>query len=407
MISFASNNNRKEHPMRKLLPFAILFLLLVSDCNPKAAEQWAKIGAEVQNEQLKLLTATGTTSILPSHVYCGNEHKNLPPHPGGCVGKAIDENGGIPAQEQVEIRGWLVDDLRFCDPAEVCFSVLLDYGWEQKTDPQKVFAISTPERIVNALTSVNIIVFGRNPARVGAFSSRLQTDPNLHAWGGRNAAVIHVEAMGWRRESEQQTPADWNAFVSPDGHAWAFNPLRPVAFPARQKNIGPGDYVRIVGTLWEDEGHYDNSIGNGGSNLEGVDHSDPESKIAGDAKACWHAGSINQGTAGRGWREIHPVDFMAALDTPTQHKDAFQVITLCGAGEITHTIKLPSNSRPSPTAHISFKETIHTFTTFRDIETKTVTPTADGVDVHIKLKGRGLFGGDPKFFAGYHVFWTE
>ncbi|MBI3580332.1 MAG: hypothetical protein HY089_13085 [Ignavibacteriales bacterium] len=393
--------------MRKLLPLAILFLLLVSDCDPKAAEQWAKIGAEIQNQQLKLLTSTGTSQILPSQVYCGNEHKGLPPHSGGCAGKATDENGGIAAQEQVEIRGWLVDEVHFCDPAEVGFSVLLDYGWEQKTDPQKVFAINTPERIVNALTPADIIVFGRNPARISAASSRLQADPNLHAWGGRNATVIHIEAMGWRRESEQQAPADWNAFTDGDGHAWAFNPFRPAAFPERQKDLGSGDYVRIVGTLWEDDGHYDNIIGNGGSNLEGVDHSDPESKLASSAKGCWHAGSINQGSNGRGWKEIHPVDFIAALDAPAQRKDAFQVITLCGAGEITHTIKLPSNSRPSPTAHISFKETIHTFTTFQDIETKTITPTAEGVEVKIKLKGRGLFGGDPKFFAGYHVFWTE
>jgi hypothetical protein len=144
----------------------------------------------------------------------------------------------------------------------------------------------------------------------------------------------------------------------------------------------------MVGTLWED--HY----------------------ATGDAGSCWHAGSFNLGGNGRGWKEIHPVDYMARLGGSNFGRnidsDKLLSMTMCGAGQAVKSVML--GPPPSDGAYaLGCEEILNTEWTVRpaDIASDVVTrlPNGSGVQVSVQLNSRGPFGGDPKFYAGYHVFW--
>jgi hypothetical protein len=84
------------------------------------------------------------------------------------------------------------------------------------------------------------------------------------------------------------------------------------------------------------------------------------------------------------------------------------VIAMAGASELTRSIQLPP--KPSPTAHVVFREIDSPFTLLLagDLAAKVITVTTDGIDVHIKLNSRsGIAPGYPKFFAGFYVAWQE
>ena len=71
----------------------------------------------------------------PSDVFCGNWVKQADR---ACTSKATDSNGNRPAQEHVEIRGWIVGvdgpDTPGQHPEnEYRFNVLLDHGWTPAT----------------------------------------------------------------------------------------------------------------------------------------------------------------------------------------------------------------------------------------------------------------------------------
>jgi len=89
----------------------------------------------------------------------------------------------------------------------------------------------------------------------------------------------------------------------------------PVAFYA-------GDYVRMVGLLWEDEPH---TVDNHGAWNNGND--------ALPAKNCWDSNFYGQT---RGWAEIHSVDFMTRLTPPGDpHLVAAYAICISGGSSIS------------------------------------------------------------------------
>src|SRR6266542_3258359 len=226
--------------------FCILFGLLAPTAHAQLGPLEAPIIFAATNPNT-VETATATSSTPPSHFYCGNVNKAVV-GAGGCDSYATDEKGRLPAFERPEIRGWIVAAPAWSDDDEVAMNVLLDWGWQPLASG--VRALNTPEAVVNAITPANVIVFGRNPADYTALSSRLSPANSRQAWGGPFAAVVHVELQAWRlRLGSIPAPSDWFTRrrhpESDNEHLFAFDPIRPAAEPALERDLKVGDYVRI------------------------------------------------------------------------------------------------------------------------------------------------------------------
>jgi len=357
------------------------------------------------------------TLFRPSQYFCGNQVKPAGPYTGSCKGLAQDDNGGIPATESTEVRGKLVvpPGPGDCDPAEVCSSVELDYGWTPYSDPSNVHALNTPEAVVQALTPHDLMQFSFT--RAGGGLSPIAEAGGFHAWAG--PPTIHLEANGFRVKKmndepngaplEATRPTDWTVVRNDGASLWPFDPMSPPTLTAAQGGApAKGDYVRAVGTLWEDTYH------SASPKVTEADKTAEQASAARAAKDCWHSGSLDKGTCafnhpdecGRGWSEIHPVDVFQRVNEIKPagiRRDVLELLALCGAGEVTYDIHV-STPRAGETIH--FAEIVNTTFTVRpaDVVDRSLTPIADGLRVHLKLNRSGLFPGDPKFFAGYHVW---
>jgi len=123
----------------------------------------------------------------PSDVFCGNWVKQADR---ACTSKATDSNGNRPAQEHVEIRGWIVGvdgpDTPGQHPEnEYRFNVLLDHGWTPATPSGAgIFPINTPEAINATITPDNVIWFGQNDSAKRTCCFRFKRDSPL----GRNTS---------------------------------------------------------------------------------------------------------------------------------------------------------------------------------------------------------------------------
>jgi hypothetical protein len=328
------------------------------------------------------------TNTRPSLVFCGNRVKGSTP---GCTSKATGVNGNMPAYERVEVRGWVVGgDPYFNDGEdEFIFNLLLDHGWTSDTlSSSGVTPYNTADQINRAITPHNVITFGHGDQGGAA---RLSPDANI--WGGTRAMVLHIEVNGWgpARMGPAPPPADWVPVRGQTG--WPFDPANPPA--VRPGPLVDGDYVRLVGTLWEDEPH----------RLEGGNGGDAGK----DAKGCWRGGSTGQGTWGRGWFEIHPVDYMAKIerDPANDRAGALHVIAMCGDGELTRQLT-PPGPRPSPTAVVEVEEFVdNDFTVWRSVQTQNrVTKISETTaQVQVRIETGGAFGHGAKFKALYRVFW--
>ena len=361
----------------------------------------------------RLHTSTTTSPVPPSHVYCGNIKKDTR-GPGNCAGIGTDASGPIPAYERTEIRGWIVNAPNWSESDELRLNVLLDWGWSAEAG---IRAINTPEKIMETVTPFNVLVFGVDPTDRNAGNWALLPAVSGDAWGGPNAAVIHVESQAWR--FSDSPPAGWTiSKTHPSGSptsTFALDLFRPDADPALTQDVGLGDYVRIVGTQWEDSCHCQN----------GIRPFEPQTAVDNLALAAigrWIDGTFGHGAQvcppaepghrvfciqGRGWTEIHPVDYIATFPGPA-HDDRFEVIALAGAGEVRRSIRLPP--KPSPNAQVVYREIDSPFMLLRAGEpaAKDVTVTSDGIFVHIKLDPRpGIAPGYPKFFAGFYVAWQQ
>jgi hypothetical protein len=358
-----------------------------------------------------------TSPVLPSHVYCGNINKDVR-GPGNCAGNGTDFSGRIPAFERTEMRGWIVEAPYWPEKDEMAISILLDWGW---TAVAGIRAINTPEKIIETVTPFNVLKFGVDPSdRTAGGRPLLPTQTPGEAWGGPNAAVIHVENQGWR--FSDAAPSGWTISRqgSPNDPITLFSAdlLRPAAVPplAADAAVGIGDYVRIVGTQWEDSCHCQGGI-------RPFDPITTNDSLALTSIVRWIDGSFGHGVLwcppaepghrkfciqGRGWTEMHPVDYIATFPGPTHRTDTLEIIAMAGAGEVRRSIKLPP--KPSANAHVVFREIASPFTLLLtgDLAAKDLTVTNDGLDVHIKLNARsGIAPGYPKFFAGFYVAWQE
>jgi hypothetical protein len=112
---------------------------------------------------------------------------------------------------------------------------------------------------------------------------------------------------------------------------WPFDPTNPLG-TGTLDGCGPSltncAYVRLVGTLWEDEPH--------------IHDGNNEQK---DAKGCWHGGATGQGSFGRGYFEIHPVDFMARVQPTNPHNETQAVVAMCDSSTAITISLLPARLR--------------------------------------------------------------
>jgi hypothetical protein len=378
---------------------------------------------EDTSRKLALETTVRTSANPPSRFFCGNVNK-ASASPGGCASYATDQNGPLPAVERTEIRGWIVSNeaVHWVEDDEVGFEVLLDWGWSPAASG--VVPLNTPEAVVGAITPHNIITFGRNPSDFSIGGSRLSAGNSAQAWGGPFAAVIHVELQAWRTRTDGVSmPAEWTTLktrdlATPGGgiitkqFTFPFDPELAFAEPPMQRNLAPGDYVRIVGTRWEDSCHCPAGVGVGaylGALISDLPENDPEQPLGRSVRSCWHTGSLNLGPVGRGWTEIHPLDYLsllphAAINAPRPEK--LELVSLCSAGEFRRDILLDPSTKPATATGIEYQKIDTAFTvTPQDIETEEVTLLPTGIQVVVKLKPRGLFQGDPKYMAGFLVKW--
>lgn len=364
----------------------------------------AVIGQYPPNE---LYSRVNSTQTRPSNVFCGNLVKS----PNGvCTSKATTANGNRPAWENTEIRGWVIsccgdfgDPTECTDPnfasvipcEELRFGLMLDYGWESSTpNDEHINPINTIEKINSVITPFNVISFGG--ASRDAASSQLDSDHKV--WGGAAAMVIHIEVNGWYDKGRMAgipPPNDWHTIGAPQtkGVFWAFDPQNPASISPR--SLQDGDYVRLVGTLWEDEPH----IHDGSSEQK-------------DAKGCWNTGVADQGGFGRGWFELHPVDYEARIYQPPPHTDNVEVIAICNESAFsTQTTSFtrniaPLGPRPSPQSTIGFEVFYdNDFTVWRSVITDNVTVKDDHIEVEMKLETGSWWGHQAKFKATYRVFW--
>ena len=380
---------------------------------------------EDTSRKLALETTVRTSANPPSRFFCGNVNKTSAT-PGGCQSYATDQNGQLPAVERTEIRGWIVssEGVHWVEDDEVGVEVLLDWGWPVVAS--SVVPINTPEAVVGATTPHNIISFGRKPSDFSSGGSRLSPGNSAQAWGGPFAAVVHVELQAWRTRADGvPMPTDWTTIKQRDlpepggggtiikNFAFPFDPQRASAEPAMQRDLQAGDYVRIVGTRWEDSCHCPAGFGLGaylGALIRDVPENDPEQAHGRSARSCWHAGSLNIGAIGRGWTEIHPMDYIstlphAAANAPRPEK--LEMVALCGAGEIERVILLDPSTRPTSATGVEYQiiDTPFTVNRAQDVETETVTVLPTGIQVVVKLRQRAAFQGDPKYLAGFLVRW--
>jgi IPT/TIG domain len=337
-----------------------------------------------QDCPLTPLTATDTGTLVPPRkVSCGNLVKlkaspqsSNTPSPGGlclpcfirdsatwsscdptcCRSKATDAQGNRPAIEKVEIRGWITYIDGFEDDGdEYVFNVRLDLDWDPSACP------SAGITSINSLDALSQAITPHNLARIGG-GQIVSSNSKGFAYGGSESLVVKVEVNDW----EGRSPSDWPGVPGAgvldgwqpydnsgqkgykSGRHWIYDPLRPPGTPAGAV-LKVNDYVRIVGTLWEDDPHTS------------------DSSNAHDAQVCWDEGFNHTGisfdghTFGRGWFEVHGVDYMAILwpaeapkpPRPPETASTFSVLSLCGGARVTDwPIYAPGGTPPTPDAEV-------------------------------------------------------
>ena len=350
----------------------------------------------------EVLSATSFTTPPASAFWCGNHWRllgrDLNPLPDEwvagrpnlgfadtCHSNAQRADGTwVPAQVRAEIRGWIaacppesmppalraVTDLPPVPPPsdpglpgkgqddfeqEIHFMIQPDIDWTPSTPD--VWPLNTFERVAQWMRPMGENYYGFlkveynlwAPLRVCGFNQKDLLGHHLEAnrkfWNQGNGPFCSAWDLGTQR------PPEW-CFRRPDVVApipFDFDaPPHTSATPAGAFKLG--DYVRIVGTLWEDENH------NG-------------------AEPCYE-GTVR--SARRGWTEIHPVDFMARIPSPRPPPQpgfsrtglAFQ--SICFSSTTTHTelVRVPilPPARPQGNVQLRVREIVDPeFTNFTSI----------------------------------------
>jgi len=259
-----------------------------------------------------------------------------------CRSKATDPSGNTVAIEKVEIRGWIVPRLHdgFADDAtEFVFHVMLDLDWDLPPchDPSV-----TP---INSLATLSSAISPHNLVKWGARLQPPIANTLGHAHGGPESIVIHVEVNAWEGHAVPALggattgwiPFDFSGSGGRAGLHWIYDPFNPPILSAPPPDEPA--YVRVVGTLWEDEPHTGSS--------HGLEHT---------AQSCWDEGHNHTGTSfdghqfGRGYFEIHGVDYMAIVPRvgrPAINSSKFSVLALCSGATVTNW-EVPAPNIPHP-----------------------------------------------------------
>lgn len=367
----------------------------------------------------QLRSATSLTTPPASDFWCGHYWRqggrDLNPQPNHyhrssekadiCHGTSKKPDGSwLPAQIRAEVRGWIhgvPNELDVNDPqGELSFNVEPDIGWEPNTP--EVYAVNTFERVAQWMRPVG------DHNRMGWF----HVEYNM--WGPNRVCGFHNEGLLQDFTGEDydvlgkdlpkeyfngghgsycasylngssgtpKRPPEW-CFTRPGITAyWPFDfDHPPHDSKSRDGALAEGDYVRIVGTLWEDMNH---------------NNADP----------CMDDGH----TAGRGWTEIHPVDFIARLPQPAVTSSGVAYISACipsgGSNSQTFsTTVVPRQPRPGPNYRLHVQEIVDPeFTNFSSLspgsqterERIRVAGNVGNVSVTVSsvwLQRRGLFRG--------------
>lgn len=271
------------------------------------------------------------------------------------------------AQERAEIRGWVINPPGESGPNatastgsedEWALDILVDVGWVSQTTDPNVTPVNTIQSLASFLTPVNVIEYGiasTIPARPMLSTNTSFPDAFLSgqgAFGGVNAAVVHLEIDGWgagRGACDStvvsncavsgHTCTDCSSWTYSDHHPlnWYLDALTPnpqaIAPPtAGSTNPTPaswkgiwwpfplydgttykfpsGTYVRAVGTLWKDAAH--------GVGLP----SDQQT-----ANQCWNQSN----TQNIGSLEMHNVDWMEPITPPAGRPHTVAGYSMCNA----------------------------------------------------------------------------
>jgi hypothetical protein len=374
--------------------------------------------------------ASSSTEQRASLFFCGNITKPTPSTPCKPNYPAAEDGKVI---QHVEVRGWIVDDPTFKDyypdwhetAQELVFDLKLDHGWMPLAD--NVTPFSSPSAVDQAITPVNFSSLTDQPL----------PDTKGNVYGGPDP-IIHVEVDGWDPNGREcrrfdyldrvcrdpgdpgpppNPPDQTTDWVPKPGMAdgaplgsqskpnagtvyWPFDPDGPqlaVAGLPRHR-LAKGDYVRLVGTIWED-------------------HNLPHGNPGGD---CWNGGF----TEHRGWIEMHPVDLLAVVYPPgttvvyppgtstiptttqTSSPDNVEWITACGDATVVRTIPAPARPSPADDYQVGCQWwTDGDFTVYQNVYRHTVNATADGVIVRFLQQASSNAGA--KFDGVYDVYWER
>jgi hypothetical protein len=225
--------------------------------------------------------------------------------------------------------------------------------------------------------------------------------PSGWAMGGPGSLVVKVEIDGWLEGGRIRPPHDygpapvgWSPTANTDQRvSWVFDPDNPPSESQYTGPLQPGDYVRLVGTRWEDGPHTSGGVG-----------------------GCWNEGF----TAGRGWIEMHPVDYMARItQVPrTGHgpydANSWDVLTLCDNASVSGWEVMAPGPRPAPNATFGFeRQVIGDFTALAHLNPPLSVSTMLGDRIQVTVGAQNwndgflnLVSHRGRFLAFFRVFWN-
>lgn len=351
-------------------------------------------------------------STPASRIWCGNGWQFGPrnagrsrpqPRSSTCTSRTTFDGRPVPAIERAELRGWIRPNSEpegYDVEGEIHFMFVPDFGWSPTA--AGVTPINTPELIAAHLTplsdgegSIKVELNHWEVARVcdlgqppgtrweTVWQNYVRRGRFCDAWTRlRPADWCHPNPMARGRGAEVFGPYDWE------------NP--PHTSDTPRTRLGPGDYVRIVGTLWEDDSH-----GSG---------------------ACWRQAASR--TAQRGWLEVHPVDFIARI-TPPRNPDGtvrsssgLTFASVCAGSSLganTRSVAVevrPTYARPGPHWRLRYQEVINPeWTNMRSLDATSaqqsgrVVVADDHVTVNVTVHAGALWGGRGMYHAAWRAWW--
>jgi hypothetical protein len=349
-------------------------------------------GSRLWCGNLLKIPAAGQEKPQTSVLTCGD----------ACCGYAkLNDGRNVRAVERAELRGWITEPSA-PDQAEgeLHFLLIPDFGWTPRSPG--VRPMNRLEELMKVLTPMGDTELGGikvelnlwGPMRICGISAGWCgaecADGNLNT-----AASVYFQRGRFCDEFQTRRPTDW---CFPTSVANIFAPFDlsdpPHHSSTSRGRFQAGDYVRVVGTLWEDGAH--------GAN-------------------CWKAPGSH--SAERGWLELHSVDFMARVppeargqvNTSPDGLRPTEIATLgvClpssvgGATEVKRIDVFPATAKPPGHWRAAAREVRSADFTNEGTATTVLSKTADRVKVQATvtappgLTARGLF------FAAYTGYWER